>query len=30
VEFTHGICPKCIEELYPEMKIPAGESKESV
>ena len=27
VEFTHGICPKCIEELYPEMDKPGdGES----
>ncbi|MDG2174705.1 MAG: hypothetical protein P8M72_01000 [Gammaproteobacteria bacterium] len=25
VEFTHSICPKCIEDLYPEMDIPADE-----
>lgn len=25
-EFSHGICPECIQELYPELQVPLSES----
>jgi hypothetical protein len=25
-EFSHGICPDCIQQLYPELQVPLSES----